>query len=103
METSSTTINHLEDFLVSSGPKQDFLVHVCKYIDVYDMVNLSESSKHSELFMEFFKERVIDLNSFDIKPKEIESFKKVFENFGPHMQRVKVITGIPLHHNPYSI
>lgn len=46
--------------------------------------------------MEFFKERVIDLNTFDFKPKEIESFKKVFENFGPHMQRVKVMRFFPI-------
>lgn len=77
--------------------KQDCLVRVCKYLDVHDMVNLSESSKHPELFMEFLKERVIDLNSFDLKPKdrkEVEPLKKVFEHFGPHMQRVKVIASI---------
>lgn len=64
METTSSIVNHLEDFLLESGPKQDCLVHICKYINADDIINLSESSKHSELFIEFFKDRVIDKNSF---------------------------------------
>lgn len=95
MEASCTTINYLENFLLNSGPKQDCLVRICKYIDVLEMVNLSESSKHSELFMEFFKDRVIHLNSFDfmyldLTKQKSEWFKKVFERFGPYMQKIKV-------------
>lgn len=94
--TSCETVNYLEDFLVNNGPKQDCLVHICKYINVFDMMNLSETSKHSELFIEFFNERVVDSNSFDFTklppdPKDTESFKEVFEHFGAHMQKIKVI------------
>lgn len=89
-----TTINYLEDFLLNSGPKQDCLVRICKYINGFDMMNLSESSKHPELFMEFFKDRMIDLNSFEftIRPSKRpkKSFNEVFEHFGPCMQRIKV-------------
>lgn len=95
MATSCTTVNYLENFLLNSGPKQDCLVRICEYINVFDMVNLSESSNHSELFVEFFKERVIHFNSFDlmkVPSKQIEeSFKEVFEHFGPCMQKIKVI------------
>lgn len=104
MASADSTINHLEDFLLNDGPKQDCLVRICKYIDVFDMVNVSESSKHPVLFMELFQERVIDMDSFDFtknsserctdvssKPTE-QSINGVFQHFGPHMQRIKVST-----------
>lgn len=61
------------------------------------MVNLSESSKHPELFMEFFKERVSHWVTFDVLGEPTESdepelIQKVFENFGPCMQTIKVST-----------
>lgn len=72
---------------------QDCLVRICEYINVFDMMNLSESSKHSELFMDFFKERVVNLNLIDFSKTPIQStasFQKAFEHFGSCMRKVKV-------------
>lgn len=95
MASPSATINYLEDFLLNNGPKQDCLIHICKYIDLFDMLHLSESSKHSELFMEFFKDRVLHRASFEFTEvmslsDKTELFQKVMENFGSKMQKIKV-------------
>lgn len=94
MDTTGSTINHLEDFLQNTGPKQDCLVRIFEYINVYDMLNVSESSNHSELFIEFFKDRVIDMNTFDFvtnsSTREGQTVHDVFQHFGPDMQRIKV-------------
>lgn len=103
MASPVSTVNRLEDFLLSDGPKQDCLVRICKYINVFDMVNVAESSQHSELFMEFFKERVVGCRSFEFTHKRRrfrssvqteESIKGVFQHFGPLFQIIKVNTYI---------
>lgn len=81
--------NLLDDYLLNDGPKQDCLVHVCKYLNVNDLINLSDFSQNTELFIEFINDRVnFATKTFDFT--KIEKREKVFQYFGPSMQKVKV-------------
>lgn len=94
MESSTSTVNHLEYFLLNSGPKQCCLVRICKYVDLCDMANVCKSSEHSELFVKFFNGHVIGLDSFDFTEvpsnQKKEAINEVFRDFGLSMQKTKL-------------
>lgn len=81
--------NLIDVFLLSDGPKQDCLAHICEYLSGKDLTNLCESSQYSELFIEFLNDRVnfatITFDFANIGDKE-----KVFQNFGRSMQKIQV-------------
>lgn len=80
--------NLIDEFLLNDGPKQDCLVHICEYLSVNDLMNLSDSSRYTELFIEFLNDRVNFSKTFDFT--NISDKKKVFQYFGRSMQKVKV-------------
>lgn len=88
--------NPIDDFLLNDGPKQNCLVHICKYLSVDDLMALSNSSRHKNLFMEFLNDRVnFATKTFDFTHNNYD-WEKVFQYLGPRMQKVKNSFLIPI-------
>lgn len=90
MEREAIVANTLiDECLLNDGPKQDCLVHICEYLSVNDLMNLSDASQFTELFTDFVNDRV----NFATKPFDLieaGDHENVFQYFGRSMQKVKV-------------